>query len=194
MTEWLVHVGQSLQLLLGLVFLVAGLTKLRQPTQFVGALRAYELIPSILERPIAAAVLALEILVSVSFLTGWALSASVPAASVLLLAFAAAVGINLRRGRVVPCGCFGAVGERISPHTLARIGLLLVAGIGLVAVRVAISDPLDAVSLIGEGVYGLEDLTYTAASAGFLLIFGMWLLRMPELAVVLRSPVKDEGA
>lgn len=191
--EWTAYLGQSLQLLLGAVFFGAALGKLKRPSRFVVALRDYELIPPALSRPVASIVVAIELVVAISLLTGWALGASVPLAIVVLLAFAAAVSVNLRRGRVVPCGCFGSVSERISLRTLARIGLLLVAGIGLVTVRISSLTPLDVASLIQDGTVGLEQLVFTAAFAVFLLMFGTWLLHIPELTVVLRPRMKGEG-
>jgi hypothetical protein len=176
--------AQSLQLLLGTVFLVAAITKLRRPSQFVVAVRNYQLIPRALSRPIAFMVVVIELLVAISMLSGWVLDVSVPAATLLLLSFAAAVAINLRRGRVVPCGCFGSVSEGISSRSLGRIGLLFVAVIGLIGVRTASPAGLNVASLTMNG--GLELFVSAAAFAALLLMLGTWILHIPELAVVFR--------
>ena len=193
--EWSVWLASSLQILLATVFLIAGTMKLKRPSQFVVALRNYELIPSALSAPVALMVVAIELFVAFSFLSGWAFDVSVPVATLLLLAFEVAVGVNLRRGRVVPCGCFGSVSERISVRTLARIGLLLIAVIGLIAVRISNPARLNIASLITEGIGGLEQLVFTTAFAALLLVFGTWLLLIPELAVVfgLRSNERKRG-
>lgn len=184
--EWTVWVAQSLQLLLGTVFLAAGVTKLKEPSQFVVALRNYELIPRALSGPVALVLVMIELFTAISFLTGWALEVGVPVATAFLLTLAVAVCINLRRGRVVPCGCFGSRGEQISGRTLGRIGLLLVAVIGLAGVRLSGAARPDVASPITEGMRSLEQFALTATFAALLLVLGSWLLHIPELTGVFR--------
>lgn len=186
------HLGHSLQVVLGTVFLAAAVAKLRNPLRFVSALRSYELVPRILSRPLAAALMVIETLVGLSLLLGWALDVSVSTAGALLLSFAVAVGINLRRGRVVPCGCFGSMSERISPRTMARLCLLMLAAFGLAVVRlVSNPSPLSVMSIVTDGIRGLQRLVLAGAFGAFLTIIGTWVLHIRELRALLRRPSKE---
>lgn len=185
-----VHVGHSLQLLVGAVFFVAAVSKLRQPSQFVAAVRGYDLIPSGLSLPLAAIVLATELFVAGSFFTGWALNIGVVVANVLLIVFAAAVGTNLRRGHFVSCGCFGSPTEQISWRTLGRIGLLALAVIGLAAVRL-LGTPLPGIWNLVTDVGGVQQLALSTALASLLAVVGTWLLHLPELKLIF-GPVRIE--
>jgi hypothetical protein len=185
------YTGAALQMLLGAVFLVAAVGKLRNPARFEGALRGYELVPSMLSGPVAGGLVASEAFVGISLLSGLALPVGVPVAGGLLLIFALAVGINLRRGRDVPCGCFGSEAERISIRTLARLGMLILAVVVFAVVRfVADPIPLDVGSLVADGTIGLERLMFTAALAAFLALLAAWALHLPEMRVLIRRPLE----
>src|SRR6266508_2723795 len=180
------NIGDSLQLVLGTVFLVAAVGKLRAPSRSVAAVRGYQLAPSMLSGPLTGALVVVEALVGFSLLSGWSLEAGVPAAGGLLLILASAVGINLRRGRAVPCGCFGSVTERISLRTLARLGLLMLSAIGLAGIRLVWSpSPLNVTSILTGGTSGLERLVAAASLAAFLAVVAMWILLVPEIRALL---------
>jgi Methylamine utilisation protein MauE len=181
------YVGHSVQIGLGFVFLVAAVPKLRRPASFVAAVREYRLVPPALSGAVAIGVVALESLVAVSLLTGRLSTIGLATAGVLLGGLAVAVGINLRKGREVSCGCFGSASERISPRTLLRIGMLLVATAALVTVQVAgWLAPLDAVRVAREGVAGVERLTVTATFTAFLFVVATTLYHIPEIRELLR--------
>jgi uncharacterized membrane protein YphA (DoxX/SURF4 family) len=56
------------------------------------------------------------------------------AAIALLVAFSAAIGVHLRRGDAVPCGCFGAASTRpVGGRDLVRNAVLV--GLAVVALR-----------------------------------------------------------
>lgn len=183
------YTGAALQLLLGVVFLVAAVGKLRNPARFEAALREYELVPSVLIGATAGGLVALEAFVGISLLSGWALPVGLPMAGGLLLGFALAVGINLRRGRDVQCGCFGSAAERISMRTLARLGMLILAVVILTVVRlVADPVPLTMGSVITDGIPALNRLMFTAAFATFLALLATWALHLPEMQVLISRP------
>lgn len=186
-----VYFGHSLGLLLASIFFVAAVTKVRRPSRFVAAVRDYELVPRGLSAPLAGAVVAAELFVAASLFSGWALSAGILIANVLLLVFAIAVGVNLRRGHVVSCGCFGSSTERISWRTLGRIGLLMLAGIGLAVLRLSGTVSPNVSDLVTDAA-GLQQLALTAALASLLVMCGAWLLHLPEMAAVLR-PTRIEA-
>lgn len=88
----------------GLVFLTAGVAKLRNRQVFPGVVANYRLLPEALVGPVAVVLPLAEVLIGAALLGGVALAA-VPAAA-LLLAFAAAMAVNIGRGRAhIDCGC-----------------------------------------------------------------------------------------
>ncbi len=184
---WTTYVVHSLQFLLGGVFLVAATAKVREPSRFISTLRKYELVPYALCGPVAAMVMAAESFVAISLLWGWAVEIGVSIAGSLLAVFAVAVGINLRRGRVVPCGCFGSVSEQISSRTLARIGLLILAVAGLIAMLTATRTSSGLAILVRDGAGGLGQVALILAFAAFLLVLGAWVLHIPELKALLHQ-------
>jgi hypothetical protein len=176
-----------MQLLLGVVFVAAAVTKLRRPSRFVLAVREYALIPSSLSGLVAGGLVALEAFVGISLLAGWGLAISVPIAAGLLGTFAFAVGINLRRGNIVACGCFGSASERISSRTLARIGLLMLAVVVLAVIRLSANPPpLAVASLVVDGADGLQRVVLTGVLAAWLAVMAAWALHIPELTVLAR--------
>ena len=185
---WDVYLGHSLQVVLGVALLAAGATKLRQPGRFAAAVGGYEVVPPRLAAPSAVAVMGSEVLVGLALLSGRGVAVAAPAAGALFAAFAVAVGINLRRGASVPCGCFGSADERVSPRTLARLGLLLAATTVLVIVgAVSGGVPLDVARLAADGRAGFERLVATLAIGAFLSAMGVWLLHVGELAALVGS-------
>lgn len=187
------YLSQTLQAVLGTVFFLAAVGKLRRPSRFVAAVGGYELVPSALIAPLSIGLMVTESVVSLSLLSGWLLDVGTSAAGALLLAFAAAISINLRRGRHVPCGCFGSAGERISGRTLVRLAMLILAATALEVLRLVFSPlPLNVVSLVTEGPRGVEQLAVTAGFAAFLGVVAAWILHIPEL-IVLVPRRRSEG-
>lgn len=181
------YAAHALQFALGGVFLLAAVPKLRRPGAFARTVAGHGLLPAALV-PAAAAILVLvESFLALALLTGWLRSAALPLAIVTVLVFIAAVGINLRRGRRVPCGCFGTSGEALSARTMARLSLLLLAAALLTLLSATGAGPLTAGRLIAGGWAGLAYGTQTAALALFLLMLAVWALHLPELVALLRS-------
>lgn len=185
------YTGAALQLLLGAVFFVAAIGKLRNPARFEDAIRGYALVPSMLSGPVTGGLLVSEVFVGISLSSGWALTVGVPAAGALLLIFSVAVGINLSRGRNVPCGCFGSEAEHISRRTLARLGMLMLAVVVLAAIRLLANPaPISVGVLIADGTRALERLMFTAALAAFLALLATWALHIPEMRVLLARQLR----
>jgi uncharacterized membrane protein YphA (DoxX/SURF4 family) len=90
-----------------LIFLTAALGKMRRWSAFEGVLANYRLLPEALNRPAAWLLPPAEILLALALALG--LPDAEIAASGLLSVFAAAMAINLMRGRrYIDCGCFDA--------------------------------------------------------------------------------------
>ena len=127
---WLATVGR---LVLGAVFVVAGVLKVPDPAAAVRAVRAYRLLAEPLVGPVAFGLPVLEIAGGLALLLGVFVRTAAVAAAVLLVVFLAAVGSAWARGLQIDCGCFGdggqvAAGETAYPQEIFRdVGLLLVA-------------------------------------------------------------------
>lgn len=122
------------RLLLGALFLVGGLAKLRRPQEFTAALRAYQLLPPFLVRPAARWIPVLEVGVGGSLVIGWPTRVTATLAIILLLGMAGAMTVNLLRGRRVDCGCLGLAEGTVSwllvfrNLVLSLVGAFIAAG------------------------------------------------------------------
>ena len=103
-------------LAIALLFAASALHKLRDWSRFVGALGAYRLLPDAAVAITAALVVALEIVASLALVLPATRVLGAVLAAALLCLYAAAIGINLHRGRTaIDCGCVG-FGERKRIH------------------------------------------------------------------------------
>jgi uncharacterized membrane protein len=148
-------------LLLAVIFGLAALAKLRELEVFRGVVEQYDLLPRALVTPFAYALPVVELGAALGLL---APATRAPAAALLillLLAFAAAMAINLLRGRSgIDCGCFiGGQKQRISWPLVARN--LVLAGFGLTLLGAGTGRPLAA----------LDWLTIAAAAGSLLLLY-----------------------
>jgi uncharacterized membrane protein YphA (DoxX/SURF4 family) len=121
------------RLLLGGVFVVAGVLKLPDPAAAVRAVRAYQLLPESLVGPVAFGLPVIEIAVGLALLLGVFVRTASIASAVLLAVFIGAVGSAWARGLQIDCGCFGNGGQVVAGETsyplevVRDVGLLLVA-------------------------------------------------------------------
>ncbi|MGY1744059.1 MauE/DoxX family redox-associated membrane protein [Blastococcus sp. SYSU D00695] len=129
-------VATAARLLLGGVFVVAGVLKLPDPAAAERAVRAYRLLPEGLVDPVAFGLPVVEIAVGLALLAGVAVRAAAVASAVLLVVFVAAVASAWARGLQIDCGCFGdggqvAAADTAYPAELARDGALLLVALAL---------------------------------------------------------------
>jgi len=119
--------------ILGVVFVYAAWTKLRQPWElFALSIDSYGLLP---EWGVVAAARALpwfELALGVLLLLGLQLVAVSSAVSLLLVGFMAAMLRAWWLDLGIDCGCFG-IGQAVSPGTLARDGALTLVSLGVTA-------------------------------------------------------------
>ncbi|GEN98526.1 hypothetical protein NSE01_03590 [Novosphingobium sediminis] len=89
----------------GLVFLQAAHAKLRHRELLAGVIANYRLLPAALVAPAALLLAPAELVIAIGLLLGGNMLAA-GAAIMLLLIFAAAMGVNIARGRrEIDCGC-----------------------------------------------------------------------------------------
>jgi len=108
---------------LALLFVTAAIGKVRSPATYLAAVRGYALLPERMVVPVAFGLLALEMFAAVGALLGHPVALFTMAG--LLTLYAAAVGVNLARGRRdIDCGCGGAEPRPLSLFLAARNVLL----------------------------------------------------------------------
>ncbi|MCW5622348.1 MAG: hypothetical protein KIS79_14670, partial [Burkholderiales bacterium] len=93
---------------LALILFAAAWHKLSEPEVFAGALLAYRLLPAAVVPGVARALPVLEIVLGIAILVPVSHTPALIATALLMLTYAAAMGINLMRGREqIDCGCGG---------------------------------------------------------------------------------------
>lgn len=162
------------RLVIAAVFAISAGSKLRHPLRFAAAIRRYRIVPEGSAVPIAAGILAAEILVALSFGLGIEVDSGRALTLGLLLVFVAVSVINAVRSDAVPCPCFGAEGQARPLQVLGRLGLLLLA---LTPVLFASEADLTRAVALEHGGLALGAL-----------IAGLWLLEAPTLIRLHRAP------
>jgi uncharacterized membrane protein YphA (DoxX/SURF4 family) len=126
----------AIRTLISLVFLTAAYGKLRHWAPFQGVVANYRLLPPAMAAPAAYLIPPAELLLGAALLSGIGLPWAEPCAAALLLLFALAMGINLRRGRRdIDCGCFqSALKQTLSWILVTRnVILALLTGLALLS-------------------------------------------------------------
>jgi uncharacterized membrane protein YphA (DoxX/SURF4 family) len=128
----------AFRFLLASVFIIAGVSKVRDRARLVKAIKDYRLLPERLATHVAFLLPRFEVVCGLLLLLGLAIPAVAAGVGGLALCFAGAVALNLIRGRRIECGCFGAATRSlIGWWTVARN--LAIAGMSL---AVALDPPL----------------------------------------------------
>ncbi len=130
-----VAAGVLARVVVGAVWVVAGVLKLPDPNENVRAVRAYELLPESVVPVVGHGLPILEILVGLCLLFGLLTRVAAVVSVVLLLAFLTGISSAWARGLSIDCGCFGGAAGPVAnaqahyPWDLARdVGLLLLSG------------------------------------------------------------------
>jgi len=168
--------GFVMQLALGTVFLLSSVGKLRHPGRFARGLAAYRMLPASWAKLTSYFVIALESLLAASHFTGYLLAVALPLGLGLLGSFSIAVSVNLKRGRALPCYCFGPSDHIISGTTLARLALIASGQAFLLRMHRPIY--LQQISLLQLG--------FASFWALLILIAALWILSLRDLEGLLR--------
>ncbi|GGV26416.1 hypothetical protein GCM10010495_48050 [Kitasatospora herbaricolor] len=128
--EW---IGTVVRLALAVVWGWAGLAKISDPAEAAQAVRAYEILPESLVKPVGYALPFLEVALAVLLLIGLGVRVVAVVSALLLLTFIAGITSAWVRGISIDCGCFGGGGTVDASQTeylqeiLRDTGFLLLA-------------------------------------------------------------------
>lgn len=124
--------GVVARLVVGGVWIAAGVLKLPDPTENVRAVRAYRLLPESVVPVLGHLLPVLEILVGLCLVVGLLTRVMGVLSAILLVAFIIGISSAWARGLEIECGCFGGGGGPAQgasakyPWEVARdVGLLL---------------------------------------------------------------------
>lgn len=103
-----------LRIVLGAVFVYAGIVKIMDPVAFAGSIAAYKILPYF-GNYLAAAILPwIEVICGIMLITGYRWRSAAIIILVLNVNFLLALASTLIRGLDIDCGCFRQGGEKTS--------------------------------------------------------------------------------
>lgn len=174
----------AVQLAIGMFFLASAVGKLLDPVGFATGVAEFDLVPAPVAFLGAWLIIATELLLALSHLSGVALGYALPAGLLLLLLFLIAVIYSLKAGLERPCYCFGASDhEPMSARTVMRLLLLLAGELFLIGTAMASTTRLRGLAY----VHGAADVALALFEAVFLLVALGWLLGARDLSEILLS-------
>ena len=127
MREWL---GFAARLVIGGVWIVAGVLKLPDPAASVRAVRAYDLLPEAVVPMVGHLLPVVEVVVGTALVLGLLTRGGALVSALLFLVFVGGIASVWARGISIECGCFGGGGAQQDasssyPLEIARdVGLL----------------------------------------------------------------------
>ncbi len=112
------------RILLGAIFLVAGLSKAHQPEIFAAQIAGYQLVPSTLVTLMALALPRIEILAGMGLIFRLLPRSCALVTAALSLGFAISTSVALARGLNIDCGCLPVELKITWLHPLVDLALL----------------------------------------------------------------------
>jgi uncharacterized membrane protein YphA (DoxX/SURF4 family) len=110
-------IGLLARLILGIILIWAGLTKVTKPSVSAQAVRAYQLLSYDVAGYVGYALPVLEILVGLLLVAGLFTRASAAVGGLLMLAFIFGISWAWAHGYSIDCGCFGGGGTIAASQT-----------------------------------------------------------------------------
>ena len=155
---------------IGLILVVAALSKIFDQPRTAVIIRRYQLIPDSLADAVARVLGWLELAVGACLVLGALTRWALPAAALLFVAFLAAITTNLARGRRdIGCGCFGWDEEKNLTWFLALRTLFLAAASAALSIPWLAAEgeriSMDAVWVVQMAAFGSVAIVLLARSA-----------------------------
>lgn len=172
-------IATAVQLAIGLIFVQAAVGKVQAWHEFKGILGAYELLPPCAVPSATFVVVTAESLTGMALLTAWKVSTAASVAAGLFILFAAAMAVNLIRGRTsLDCGCFQSARQPLEWRLVIRN--LVAAAAVLVAspFTLAMDDPARWIHAVPAGI---------ALFAIYIALNAVWALDGSRAAAFSRS-------
>jgi hypothetical protein len=150
---------------IALLFASAAVHKLRDLARFAAVFAAYHVLPDAPARRVAWLIPCLELGIALALCWESSRRAALASAFTVLIAYAAALGVNLLRGRRdLDCGCGAARGRRVIADWMVWRNLLLASALGIAALPwslrpVGMTDLLTVVGglMVGATLYAAVD-------------------------------------
>ena len=101
------------RVILGIIFITAGLAKIADPARFLLTLRGFSIFPDTLERFLAVSVPWLELILGLCLLLGLLTRAATLLFALLSGGFTLAILSVIVRGIEIDCGCFGLLADAL---------------------------------------------------------------------------------
>jgi len=111
----------GLRIIIGGIFVYAGITKIQNPQAFADSIATFQMLPPQVTNIVTLGLPPFEVLIGLMLIAGWHVRASSLAVIGLSVVFGIALGQAIARGLVVDCGCFGS-GEPSILKTWASFG------------------------------------------------------------------------
>ena len=124
------YLGLAARIVVGLVFVVAGVAKLRNPQAFRASVADYQVLPASLVTPVARVLPPLEVVIAAMLLLGVLIVPVSVLAALVLVVFAGGIWLNVERGRRIGCGCGFRRRVEVSRRLVLRNGLLAATAAG----------------------------------------------------------------
>ena len=115
------------RIILGFVFIYAGILKISDPAGFSDAINNYDLLPLLFVNFFAITLPWIEVVAGLFLMFGISVKENSFIISVMLVVFLLAIVISLGRGLNIECGCFGtSSGSKVGIIKLVENGTLLI--------------------------------------------------------------------
>ncbi|GFE56184.1 MauE/DoxX family redox-associated membrane protein [Geobacter sp. AOG1] len=126
------YLSTIVRIVLGLVFLYAGVLKIIDPTAFAGNIAAYRILPYFGNYLVAATLPWLEAICGLLLIFGWRARSAAAIICILNGVFMIALASAVLRGLDIDCGCFQQGGDKTSAWSaLGRDVVLLAMALSL---------------------------------------------------------------
>ena len=114
------YLALALRLYIGGLFIYASMYKINYPAEFAEAIAGYQMVPYWAVNIFAIVLPWVELISGVLLIAGIRARSATVIIGLLMTMFTIAVFVNLMRDAPISCGCFQAIGEKISWWTLGR--------------------------------------------------------------------------